>query len=44
MKVELIGAIDTRGEIGENLSNVLMEKPAGKGSLGNPRRRWDDNI
>jgi len=21
-----------------------MEKPAGKGPLGNPRRRWNDNI
>jgi hypothetical protein len=23
---------------------VLVGKPEGKGPLGNPRRRWDDNI
>ena len=23
---------------------VLVEKPVGKGPLGRPRRRWEDNI
>jgi hypothetical protein len=27
-----------------SLCRVLMEKPEGKGPLGRPRRRWDDNI
>jgi hypothetical protein len=24
--------------------SVLVEKPEGKGPLGRPRRRWEDNI
>jgi hypothetical protein len=27
-----------------NRCKVLVEKPEGKGPLGGPRRRWEDNI
>jgi hypothetical protein len=32
----------THGE--KNAYRVLMGKPEGKGRLGRPRRRWDDNF
>ena len=28
----------------ERRDQVLVEKPEGKGPLGRPRRRWEDNI
>jgi len=27
-----------------NAYNILAGKPEGKGPLGSPKRRWDDNI
>jgi hypothetical protein len=27
-----------------NAYNILVAKPEGKGPLGRPRRRWEDNI
>jgi hypothetical protein len=27
-----------------NAYNILIRKPKGKGLLGRPRRRWEDNI
>jgi hypothetical protein len=29
---------------GRDVYRVLMGKPEGKGPLGRPRRRWEDNI
>ena len=29
---------------GSGVYRVLVGKPEGKGPLGRPRRRWDDNI
>ena len=31
-------------EEGRNAFTILPGKPAGKRSLGRPRRRWEDNI
>ena len=31
------------GEI-KGVYSVLLKKPEGKGPLGRPRRRWEDNI
>ena len=31
-------------EQSRNAYRVLVGKPEGKGPLGRPRRRWDDNI
>jgi hypothetical protein len=31
-------------EEGKVLHKVLVGKPEGKGPLGRPRRRWEDNI
>jgi hypothetical protein len=28
----------------ERINRVLVGKPEGKGPLGRPRRRWEDNI
>ena len=33
-----------RIEEGRSAFKILTSKPTGKGPLGNPRRRWDDNI
>ena len=33
-----------RMEEGRNAFNILTGKPTGKGPLGRPRRRWEDNI
>jgi hypothetical protein len=35
---------DRRGVYKVRVHKVLVEKPEGKRSLGNPRRRWDYNI
>jgi hypothetical protein len=34
----------TRMREGRGVYRVLVERPEGKGSLGIPRRRWEDNI
>ena len=31
-------------EEGRGVHKVLVGKPEGKGPLGRPRRRWEDNI
>ena len=31
-------------EEGRNSFKILTGKPTGKGPLGRPRRRWEDNI
>ena len=31
-------------EEGRDVHKVLVGKPEGKGPLGRPRRRWEDNI
>ena len=31
-------------EAGRNSFKILTGKPTGKGPLGRPRRRWEDNI
>ena len=33
-----------RMEEGRSAFKILTGKPTGKGSLGRPRRRWEDNI
>ena len=33
-----------RMDEGRNAFKILTDKPTGKGLLGRPRRRWDDNI
>ena len=33
-----------RIEVARSALNILTDKPTGKRLLGNPRRRWDDNI
>ena len=33
-----------RMEEGRGVYKVLVGKPEGKGPLGRPRRRWEDNI
>ena len=33
-----------RMEEGRGVHKVLVGKPEGKGPLGRPRRRWEDNI
>ena len=33
-----------RMEEGRNVFKILIGKPAGKRTLGRPRRRWEDNI
>ena len=30
--------------VGRSVHRVLVEKAEGKGPLGRPRRRWEDNI
>jgi hypothetical protein len=30
--------------MGEGVYRVLVAKPEGKGQLGRPRHRWEDNI
>jgi hypothetical protein len=37
------GACSTDGEE-RGVYRVLVGKPEGKGTLGRPRRRWEDNI
>jgi hypothetical protein len=37
------GACRAYGER-RNISRVSVGKPEGKGPLGRPRRRWEDNI
>jgi len=32
------------GAYGGGVYRVLVGKPEGKGTLGRPRRRWEDNI
>jgi hypothetical protein len=39
----MVGACSADGEE-ERRVRVLVEKPEGKGPLGRPRRRWEDNI
>ena len=34
----------TRMEEGTNAFKILIGKPTGKGPLGSPRIRWEDNI
>jgi hypothetical protein len=41
-KNEIGGACSSDGE-GRGMYRVLVGKPEGKGSLGRPRRRWEDN-
>jgi hypothetical protein len=31
-------------EEGRSVFKIVIGKPIGKGSLGRPRRRWEDNI
>ena len=31
-------------EVGRSAFKILTRKPTGKGPLGRPRRRWEDNI
>ena len=38
-----IGHVD-RMEEGGSAFKILIGKPTGKGTLGRPRRRWEDNI
>ena len=40
---EMGGNITRRGE-SRGVCRVLVENPEGKGSLGRPRHRWEDNI
>ena len=35
--------VERMGE-GRGMHKVLVGKPEGKGPLGRPRRRWEDNI
>ena len=42
-KNEMGGACGVYGE-GRDVHRVLVGKPEGKGPLGRPRRRWEDNI
>ena len=37
------GHVASMGE-GRGVHRVLVGKPEGKGPLGRPRRRWEDNI
>lgn len=37
------GTYSTQGEI-RNAYKIVIGKPKGKGPLGQPRRRWEDNI
>jgi len=37
------GHVACRGE-GRGVCGVLVGKPEGKGPMGRPRRRWEDNI
>ena len=38
----LLRSVNLKG--GERVHRVLVGKPEGKGPLGRPRRRWEDNI
>jgi hypothetical protein len=42
-KKEMGGACGAHGE-GRGVPRVLVGNPEGKGPLGRPRRRWEDNI
>jgi hypothetical protein len=42
-KVEWTGYVERMGEK-RNALSILVGKPEGKGSLGIPSRRWEDNI
>jgi len=37
------GRVARMGE-GRDVYRILVGKPGGKGPLGRPKRRWDDNI
>jgi hypothetical protein len=41
--IPLITNVARMGE-GRGVHRVLVGKPEGKGPLGRPRRRWEDNI
>ena len=42
-KMRLAGLVARMGEV-RGVYRVLVGKPEGKGPLGRPRRRWEDNI
>jgi hypothetical protein len=42
-RMRWVGHVAGMGE-GRGVQKVLVEKPEGKGPLGRPRRRWEDNI
>ena len=41
--MELVGYVARMGEM-RGVYRVLVGKPKGKGPLGTPGRRWEDNI
>jgi hypothetical protein len=42
-KIRLAGHVACMGER-RDVYNILVGKPEGKGPLGRPRRRWENNI
>jgi len=42
-RMRWVGHVERMGE-GKGVYRVLVGKPEGKGPLGRPRRRWEDNI
>jgi len=41
---EMVGECSTYGRDRRGVYRVLVGKPEGKGPLGRPRSRWEDNI
>jgi hypothetical protein len=42
-RLHIEGHVAHMGDM-RNVYKVLVGKPEGKGPLGRPRRRWEDNI